>query len=90
MVPLVASNRIGEEPNEAATMTFYGGSFIADELGAKLVEASNDRQEVVLATVDLARIRARRASWGFFRDRRPDLYRPLLTLDGGTEVPGSR
>ncbi|SMF16201.1 N-carbamoylputrescine amidase [Tistlia consotensis] len=90
MVPLVASNRIGSEPSEAATMTFYGSSFIADELGAKLAEASQDRQEVVTATVDLDRIRARRASWGFYRDRRPDLYRPLLTLDGETEASGAR
>src|SRR5690606_5367398 len=46
MVPLVASNRIGTEPSEAATMSFYGASFIADELGAKIAEASGDRQEV--------------------------------------------
>ncbi len=84
MVPIVASNRVGTEPNEAATMTFYGSSFIADELGNKLAEASEDRQEVVTATVDLARIRARRASWGFYRDRRPDLYGRVLTLDGET------
>jgi N-carbamoylputrescine amidase len=37
---------------------------------------------VIVATVDLAAARATRASWGFFRDRRPDLYRVLATADG--------
>lgn len=82
MLPLVASNRIGAEASEAGSLTFYGASFITDETGAKVAEASGDRQEVVTASFDLAAIRAARASWGLFRDRRPDLYGPLLTLDG--------
>ncbi len=85
MVPLVASNRIGAEKSDAATMTFYGSSFIADPFGEKLAEAPRDAQAVITASFDLDQARAARASWGFFRDRRPDLYRPLLTLDGETE-----
>ncbi|WP_119168356.1 N-carbamoylputrescine amidase [Algihabitans albus] len=86
MVPLVASNRIGEEQAEAAKMRFYGASFIADATGAKVAEA--ETQEAVLtATFDLEAIQAARASWGFFRDRRPELYGPLLTLDGKTVRP---
>lgn len=83
MVPLVASNRIGTEDGEACTLTFYGASFIADATGAKVAEAPRDDQAVITATFDLERLRAQRASWGLFRDRRPDLYAPLLTLDGG-------
>ncbi len=82
MVALAAANRIGVEDNDSATMTFYGSSFIAGPTGEKLAEAGRDAQEVVTAQVDLAEIRAMRASWGLFRDRRPDLYDPLLTLDG--------
>ncbi len=82
MVPLVASNRIGTEASAACSLTFYGSSFIADETGAKIAEAGRDRQEVITASFDLEAIRATRASWGLFRDRRPDLYGPLMTSDG--------
>ncbi len=86
LVPLVASNRIGEEAAEAASLRFYGASFIADETGAKLAEAG-DEEAVITARFDLERIQAARASWGVFRDRRPELYGPLLTLDGGLTRP---
>ena len=47
--------------------------------------------EVVLiaATFDLDDLRSQRRAWGLFRDRRPDLYGPLLTLDGTTPSPGA-
>jgi N-carbamoylputrescine amidase len=83
MVALVASNRIGTETSDAAEMTFYGSSFIADHTGEKLAEASRDGQEILTATVDLEAMRLARASWGFFRDRRPELYGALMTYDGG-------
>ncbi len=84
MVALAASNRIGVEEHDTATMTFYGSSFVAGPTGEKLAEAGRDEQAVVTAQVDLAEIRAMRASWGLFRDRRPELYDLLLTLDGDT------
>lgn len=87
MVALVASNRIGTEASDAAEMTFYGSSFIADETGAKLAEAGREEQAVVTATVDLEAMRLARASWGFFRDRRPELYGALMTYDGATKRP---
>ena len=59
-------------------------SFIADQTGAKVAEADRETETVVTASFDLAAIRAQRAAWGLFRDRRPDLYGPLLTLDGTT------
>ena len=61
---------------------FYGSSFIADQTGALLAGASRDREEVVVATVDLDAARYHREDWSFFRDRRPELYRGLLSLDG--------
>jgi N-carbamoylputrescine amidase len=82
MVPIVASNRIGKEAGESCTMTFYGSSFIADPWGAKVAEAGEEEEAVLTASFDLDKTRAARASWGFFRDRRPELYTTLLTCDG--------
>ena len=87
VMPLMASNRIGHEDGESCALTFYGGSFIADETGAKVAEAGEAEEAVITASFDLAAIRARRAAWGLFRDRRPDLYGALLTLDGGSGQP---
>jgi N-carbamoylputrescine amidase len=84
MVPVVASNRIGAEKSDSATLTFYGSSFIAGPTGELVVEAPRDKQMVITATFDLDELRATRASYGFFRDRRVDLYRNLLTVDGIT------
>jgi len=82
IMPLVASNRIGREDGEAAGITFYGASFIADPTGAKVAEADGETRAVITARFDLDAIRAKRASWGLFRDRRPELYKPLLSSDG--------
>ena len=85
-LPLVASNRVGLETAPDGgdlAIRFYGSSFIASETGDLLAEASRDREEVVTATVDLDAARRHREYWTFFRDRRPDLYGPLLTFDGG-------
>lgn len=84
MVPLVASNRIGTEQGESCSLTFYGSSFIADQFGAKVAEAGRDDEAVLIASFDRERLRAIRSSWGMFRDRRPDLYYPLLSMDGGS------
>lgn len=78
LVPVVASNRIGEEAGESCSLTFYGSSFIADHHGNLLAEAPRDGQVVITATVDLDAIAAARASWGVFQTRRPDLYARIL------------
>src|SRR5512142_1402364 len=70
-VGVVAANRTGRE----GEMAFYGSSFICDARGDKLAELSRDDKGIALARLDLAQIRRVRASMGFFRDRRPDLYR---------------
>jgi N-carbamoylputrescine amidase len=85
LMPLVAANRTGHEigaPAGGREITFYGSSFIADNTGAMVAEADRTGEAVLCATFDLDALRATRSAWGLFRDRRPDLYRPLLTLDG--------
>jgi N-carbamoylputrescine amidase len=82
IMPLVASNRIGTEQGEKYTMTFYGSSFIASHTGEKVAEADRLSEAVLTAAFDLDQIRHYRQAWGVFRDRRPDLYYPLLSLDG--------
>ena len=90
MVPLVAANRIGTETGagngndqqKGLTGVFYGSSFIADHTGAKVAEANRTDEAILLHTFDLDEIRDERQSWGFFRDRRPEMYRTLLTSDG--------
>lgn len=82
MVPVVAANRIGTEVGRSCTVTFYGSSFLTDARGAMLAVAGTEEEAVLVASYDLDRIARERAAWGLFRDRRPDLYLPLLTLDG--------
>jgi len=73
-VPVVAANRIGMEENDGVTQRFYGHSFIADHRG-ELVESFGETDEgVLIHSFDLAGIASYRAEWGFFRDRRTDLY----------------
>ncbi|HXW53947.1 MAG TPA: nitrilase-related carbon-nitrogen hydrolase, partial [Myxococcota bacterium] len=74
MIPVGASNRVGEEDGQ----TFYGHSFICDELGDDLL-ALQQEEGVKVAVVDLNKARHHRASFGFFRDRRVDLYGELLS-----------
>ena len=83
LVPVVAANRIGREQGRATEITFYGSSFIADPTGAKVAEANRTDEAVLVAKFDLAELRQMRLSWGLFRDRRPELYRSLTSLDGG-------
>jgi len=84
VMPLVASNRIGTEKGERWTVTYYGSSFIADQTGALVQHADRTGEAILTATFDLEAMRKYRNAWGVFRDRRPDLYGPLLTLDGHT------
>jgi len=89
VMPLVTSNRIGKEvatEDEGCHITFYGSSFIADQTGEKVQEANSSDEDVLIHTFDLEEIRKYREGWGVFRDRRPEKYGPLLTLDGETTV----
>ena len=84
-VPLVAANRVGIEPGQAGELNFYGSSFIAGPTGEILAELGRDEEGIILAAFDFVAIAKARASWGLFRDRRPDLYGAILTADGGED-----
>lgn len=85
IMPLMASNRIGletvkpsdENNHQSSSLTFYGSSFITDQTGAIVEQASRDQEEILIHTFDLDEIRDMRISWGVFRDRRPEHYDPL-------------
>ncbi len=83
--PVVAANRIGDEGGQV----FYGHSFIADAAGDKVAELGRDDEGVILHTFDLDALSRRRGNWGFFRDRRPELYGRLATADGKLAVKPS-
>jgi N-carbamoylputrescine amidase len=84
LMPLIASNRYGLERSlqnpEGLYIRFYGSSFIADAMGAKVAEAPEEGDAILTASFDLAALAEQRDNWFVFRDRRPDLYAPLLTL----------
>ncbi len=83
IVPVVASNRIGMEvAPDGREVTFYGSSFIADHTGQLVAKADRMTEGVLTHQFDLDAFAALRASWGLFRDRRPELYRAVGTLDG--------
>ena len=83
IMPLVAANRIGREVAPGGReVTFYGSSFIADHAGQVVAKAARDAEAVITATFDLDAISDLRASWGLFRDRRPETYGRLNSLDG--------
>jgi N-carbamoylputrescine amidase len=83
ILPVIASNRIGTETApEGTSVTFYGSSFIADQTGQLREKAGRSDEAVILSTFDLDAISQLRRTWGLFRDRRPDLYQAVATLDG--------
>lgn len=61
---------------------FYGSSFITDCTGDKVEEADRETETVLTHTFDLDAIETKRSFWGLFRDRRPEWYTPIMTLDG--------
>ena len=77
VMPVIASNRIGREQVTAAGQTFYGHSFIANHRGDLVQSFGATDEGVLVAEFDLDYLNTHRAAWGFFRDRRPDLYTAL-------------
>lgn len=82
VMPVVAANRVGREAGATTDITFYGSSFMADATGAMAAVAGRDDPVILLAEFDLQQLASQRRAWGLFRDRRPELYGRLLTLDG--------
>jgi N-carbamoylputrescine amidase len=79
VIPVVAANRIGVEDGQR----FYGSSFICNPRGDKVAELGPTDEGAVVFTFDLEKIRRARGAWGFFRDRRPELYGALVENDPG-------
>ena len=85
LMPVVASNRVGKEQGKSCEITFYGHSFIADATGGLCASAKDEPDMHLKATFDLDETAKFRTAWCVFRDRRPDLYDTLLSLDGETD-----
>ena len=81
-IPVIASNRIGNEDGIEISNYFYGRSFVTNHVGDKIAEGSRDKEEVLLGKVNLSEAEKLRTVWGTFRDRRPELYKDLFNLDG--------
>jgi len=81
-IPVVASNRIGIEEGHEISNYFYGRSFITNHVGDKIAEGSRDKEEILVGKINLDEAENLRNVWGVFRDRRTDLYKDLLHLDG--------
>lgn len=86
IIPVIAANRIGKEHvepcesngSQKTSLVFYGSSFMSDETGEIVCQASRDREEILYHEYDLAAIDEKRLSWGIFRDRRPEAYDDIL------------
>ncbi len=77
VIPVAAANRVGTENGQV----FYGSSFIADPAGDKVAELGRTEEGILVAEFDLDKVERQRAAWGFFRDRRPELYGRLVGWD---------
>ena len=76
-IPIISSNRIGEEIEDDIKINFYGGSFITDHLGSIQAQMDSVTEGVIFHEINVDEIRKFRQSWGNFRDRRPDLYKKI-------------
>lgn len=76
-IPIISSNRIGEEIEDDIKINFYGGSFITDHLGSIQAQMDSVTEGVISHDINVDEIRKFRQSWGNFRDRRPDLYKKI-------------
>ncbi|MBE7217548.1 MAG: N-carbamoylputrescine amidase [Caulobacteraceae bacterium] len=74
VIPVAAANRIGHEPGPGGGQSFYGSSFLADHRGDLVAALDREDEGVITASFDLDFLDRHRAAWGFFRDRRTDLY----------------
>ena len=86
LVPVMAANRIGvervepcaENGGQSSSLNFYGSSFITDNTGAIIAEASRTDEQVLTASFELDQYAKDRLSWGLFRDRRPEMYQDIV------------
>ncbi len=86
LIPVMAANRVGIESEDDSTITFYGSSFIAGPTGNMIEAADREQETVILARFDLDQTEQQRLEWGIFRDRRPELYKLIVSSDGELTV----
>ncbi len=77
LVPIITSNRFGKEVGESCLINFYGSSFITDNIGKKIVEASRNKEEIIYAKFDLQKNKEFQQYWGLLQDRRVSCYKYL-------------
>jgi N-carbamoylputrescine amidase len=80
-IPVISVNRVGYEPAPGSVgngIKFWGNSFAAGCQGEFLVQGSDDKEELLVAGIDLTRSENVRRIWPFLRDRRIDAYQDLL------------
>jgi len=76
-----AINRVGKE-KPWSIGEFYGKSYFCNPRGKIIAQASRNKDEVLVANLDLDMIQEVRTVWQFFRDRRPETYSPLTAQTG--------
>jgi N-carbamoylputrescine amidase len=64
----------GNKAKEGLGLEFWGGSFVADPFGRILVEGSHDKEEVLVADINMKELEDTRRNWPFLRDRRIESY----------------
>jgi N-carbamoylputrescine amidase len=72
-------NRVGKDIGGSPTQLYYGSSFFSDYRGQTITQASDKKDDIIYADIDAGAIEKLRNTWGFFRDRRPDLYGAITT-----------
>jgi len=77
LVPIIAANRIGTEIGKSCQINFYGSSFITDNIGTIIAEASRDTEEIIYAKFDLQKNKKFQEYWGLLRDRQPEQYQEI-------------
>ena len=86
VLPVAAANRIGtecvgpceENGGQTSSLAFYGSSFLTDATGKIVAGASREKEQIIYAEYDFAEIERQRREWGLFRDRRPEMYAPIV------------
>ena len=86
VLPVAAANRIGtecvvpceENGGQTSSLAFYGSSFLTDATGKIVAGASREKEQIIYAEYDFAEIERQRREWGLFRDRRPEMYTPIV------------
>jgi N-carbamoylputrescine amidase len=78
ITPVIAANRVGLEKVGGSKLTFYGSSFITNEIGEKVAEADRSSETILITEFDLDKIKEYRQFWGIHSDRRPEMYGEIV------------